>query len=133
MPTEMQRPWLTALARLCLAARLPCLAAAALITVSHFAFGATPKAVNFVPPPWDLLLHALLYGTIAFLANIGTGGSRPLLVFFVVCLLGAADETIQLFEPGRHANWTDLLADMLGALAGAFSSRALMEHAPTQS
>lgn len=133
MPTETQRPRLTALARLCLAARLPCLAAAILITVSHFVFGATPQAVDLVPPPWDLLLHALLYGTIAFLANTGMGGTRPLTVFFVVCLLATADEAIQLFEPGRHASWTDLLADMLGALAGAFSSRALMEHAPTQS
>lgn len=112
--------------------RSTCLGLAALILTAHFALGATPKAVNFVPAPWDLLLHALLYGTIAFLANAGLGGGRPMAVFAMACLIGTADEALQLFEPGRHADWTDLLADMLGALAGAFSARALLEHAPAR-
>ena len=118
--------------RLMIGARSACLALAALIVVSHFAFGATPMAVNIVPAPWDLLLHALLYGTIAFLANVGLGGKRPMMIFAVACLIGTADEALQLFEPGRHADWMDLLADMLGALAGAFASRAVLEHAPAR-
>lgn len=130
MPIEAERVVKPVRSRLIGALRAACLALAALIVASHFAFGATPKAVNFVPAPWDLLLHALLYGTIAFLANLGLGGGRPMTVFALACLIGTADEALQLFEPGRHADWSDLLADMLGALAGAFSARALLDHAP---
>ncbi|MCC6658422.1 MAG: VanZ family protein [Rhodocyclaceae bacterium] len=130
MPIEAGNAVKPGPSRLVVGLRAACLALAALIAVSHFAFGATPKAVNFVPAPWDLLLHALLFGTIAFLANVGLGGGRPMAVFALACLIGSADEALQLFEPGRHADWSDLLADMLGALVGAFSARALLDHAP---
>ena len=125
MPIEPQaagRPIL----RLTRTARGVCIALAGMIVLGHFSFGATPAAVGLVPFPLDKLAHVLLYGVIAFLLSAGIGGNRPLLAFALVSLLGTADEFYQEFLPGRQGDWSDVLSDMIGALAGAFAGHALL-------
>ena len=108
-------------------ARRTCLLLALLMIAGHFSFGATPAAVGLVPFPLDKLAHVLLFGAFAFLLNAGLGGYRPLLAFALVGFLGAADEFYQSFLPGREGDWSDVLSDLIGALIGAFSVRALLE------
>ena len=130
MPIEAGNAVKPGPSRLVVGLRAACLALAALIAVSHFAFGATPKAVNFVPAPWDLLLHALLFGTIAFLANVGLGGGRPMAVFALAAVDDIGSESLRDSEQISQADGRYKMADMLGALVGAFSARALLDHAP---
>ena len=83
-----------------------------------------PKVVGF-----DKVAHFGVYGGLAFLAARGAHGYGSTLrraAFFGALLAaayGATDEVHQSFVPGRTMEFGDLIADALGALAGAFTWR----------
>ena len=58
-----------------------------------------------------------MFGGVAFLLWAGLGGRQALLVCALTVLLGALDETRQMFVPGRDPDLHDLYADGLGATA----------------
>jgi VanZ family protein len=80
-----------------------------------------------LPRGSDKAAHLLEYGILGFLAARALLLSRPrgslpgaiLLGTVLAVLFGASDEIHQIFVPGRTAEWADLVADLLGALAGA--------------
>jgi VanZ family protein len=82
-----------------------------------------PLPVYF--PGIDKCIHFILYAgfgvclTWGFL-RLTTLRDRPRLGFVLAlgALASGLDELHQMFVPGRTAEWTDLLADMLGLLAG---------------
>jgi len=67
---------------------------------------------------WDKLDHFIAYFGLALLATLGWGLRRSLLwVFLGVLALGAGLEGLQALV-GRDAEWGDMLANSLGAVAG---------------
>jgi VanZ family protein len=75
-------------------------------------------AVQIVDATWDKAIHFLYFGTMAFLLWIATGKRWAIWVWLVVVLIGAADETLQAFTPGRTCDVEDWLADSIGAASG---------------
>ncbi len=85
--------------------------------------GALPLAVDMFTPPWDLLAHASVFAFVGVAAGVasGTRGWRLLLFSLLGALvIGSLDEWHQLHLPGRHADWQDLLADLIGGSLGVF-------------
>ncbi|WP_234553521.1 VanZ family protein [Thermus caliditerrae] len=70
-----------------------------------------------LPHPWDKGAHFLAYLFLGLLLRLGLGRFLP--AFLLAALYGALDEWHQSFVPGREAFGLDLLADALGAWAGA--------------
>ncbi|CAN0438440.1 unnamed protein product [Phaeothamnion confervicola] len=99
-------------------------AAVALAAVLGAVFigGAQPFAVNLIPAPWDKLAHFMLFALISAAIGLASGRTGARMVSLAVAgtlLLGMGDELRQWYLPGRNAGLDDLLADLLGALAGA--------------
>lgn len=72
-------------------------------------------------PGGDKLGHFFIIGGFAFTLNhalhcrtVAVGGNPVLLGSLIVLVLAAAEETSQLFIPGRNFNLSDLAADALG-------------------
>ena len=82
-------------------------------------------AERIVEATWDKAVHASVYGGIAFLLWVGFAGRGALLICALVVLVGATDETIQMFTPGRDPDLHDLYADALGATAVLLFLQAL--------
>ena len=85
-------------------------------------WGAHPASVNLAPAPWDKFLHGTTFATISCGIGFASGlqGSRGLIIAISGALLiGVLDEWRQVYLPGRHPSWDDLLADAVGSLAGA--------------
>jgi VanZ family protein len=74
-------------------------------------------AVKIVENTWDKAVHFLFFGTMAFLLWVATAKRWPLAVWLTVAFIGAADETLQAYTPGRTSDIHDWLADGLGAAA----------------
>ena len=74
-------------------------------------------AERIVQATWDKLVHASVFGGIALLLWAGFAGRGALLVCTLAILLGALDETRQIFVPGRDPDLHDLYADGLGVVA----------------
>ncbi len=94
----------------------------AMIAGGLFIGGAQPFAVNLIPPPWDKSAHFALFALISAAIGLASGRSGARMVLLAVAgalLLGLVDEWHQGFLPGRNAGLDDLLADLLGAIAGA--------------
>lgn len=88
-----------------------------LMLAALFIGGAQPQAVGLIPAPWDKLVHIGYFFVLAFLM----ARFIPLSVMWAAafCLLVAvADETHQMFLPGRLASWEDGLADVIGVGLG---------------
>ena len=77
---------------------------------------------------WDKLIHAVEYLPLGFLLTgwLANWKRTPrgrlfliVVVFAMVLVLGALDETHQFFVPGRTASVGDLLADVVGGTLGA--------------
>lgn len=92
---------------------LGCLGAA-LLASSLFSLGTTPLAVNVANEPWDKLLHFATFAALAACIMVGGGGRHPWPALGITLLLAVLDEGAQLFEPGRHPGFDDLLADGVG-------------------
>lgn len=92
-----------------------CLALAAAIVLLLFYLGSLPIAVGLFPDPWDKLAHFALFGAIAGLLWLGLGGQAALGVVGAVAVIGALDEWHQASLPGRSADYTDFLTDVIAA------------------
>jgi VanZ family protein len=101
------RPWLR------WSAALLCM----VLVLAMFWLGSRPSASDLIPsPPLDKLLHFVVYGGYATLAWVASGG-RGLHGVLVALAIGFTDEGLQSLAPGRVADWTDIAADVAGALA----------------
>lgn len=116
---------------------LPALALAGLIVT----LSGLPKLPGGIalPHPWDKVVHASAFATLAFLLEWGLQGPRRWptyrrhgFAFLVLLLFAATDEWHQSFVPGRDASFGDWLADAFGTFVGLgvaslpmLSSRAL--------
>ncbi|HEX7004215.1 MAG TPA: VanZ family protein [Trueperaceae bacterium] len=78
-------------------------------------------AEPFEIPDWlpaDKLVHAGLYAVLAALLYLA--GLGPVASVVVTALYGVTDEIHQMFVPGRNPELLDLLADLVGAVAGVW-------------
>jgi VanZ family protein len=92
------------------------------VILNLFFWGTQPIAINLVPAPWDKFLHGITFTVLAFGIGFASGlqGSRMMVVAFSGALLtGVLDEWHQLYLPGRHPGWDDLMEDTIGGLIGA--------------
>jgi VanZ family protein len=81
----------------------------------------------------DKLVHGVLYLVLGLLCGRGLGATtslgRPTLVALaaaVATAYGVTDELHQLLTPRRSCDWHDVVADAVGALAGAALSTRFM-------
>jgi VanZ family protein len=99
-------------------------------------------ARKIVQALWDKTVHFLYFGTMAFLMWIATGKRWPFAIWLAVAFIGAADETLQAYTPGRTSDINDWLADAFGSAAalfiaqrvikpGSIGDRPLVPHAGT--
>ena len=113
MPTSLVLPRLEATPAL----RALCLAGAIGMAAQVLFLIEPPIAQVVLAHVWDKCVHFLYFGTMAGFLYIAAGGRRPIAVWLLVAVIGALDETQQLFVPGRTADVLDWLADALGAAA----------------
>jgi VanZ family protein len=97
--------------------RLLAFAGVALVAVQLLLLPEPAFAERLIELTWDKLVHASVFGGVAFLLWAGLGGRHAFLVCALTVLLGALDETHQMFVPGRDQDLHDLYADGLGATA----------------
>lgn len=102
------------------------LAAAAVLVLSLFV--SAPATGGLLASPWDKLVHFGFFGCITLLLAIGFGG-RVHLAFIAAVLAGVADESYQAFLPTRHADWGDLLTDVVAATCAALLARHFLAGA----
>ena len=93
------------MARLCLA----------ILIIALFVGGSQPIAVDLFAPPWDKIVHSLVYGGMLILARIAFPKTYLFMLFLLVVGIGVLDEVHQLYVAGRHPGLDDLLADTIGA------------------
>jgi VanZ family protein len=98
-----------------LLARLGLLAWVAFVLWSSLAPASmVPLAANVS----DKVLHAMAYGLLAALATLSLKHPRPLVVLVTVVAFGLLLEVLQRQTGYRTFEWTDLLADAVGAVVG---------------
>jgi VanZ family protein len=91
------------------------------LPVGLFIGGAQPVAVGLVPPPWDKLVHALVFAVLAAAVGLASGLRGRVMLAVAFCgavAVGALDEWHQMYLPGRSAGWDDLAADTIGSALG---------------
>lgn len=96
------------------------------VPLGLFIGGAQPVAVGLIPPPYDKMVHALVFAVLAAAMGYASGwrGWRMVLLAFGGALaVGVLDEWHQMVLPGRSAGWDDLAADAVGAALGAWALR----------
>lgn len=103
------------------------------VGVCFFFLGTRSYAALLVPqPPFDKLAHMIVFGGFAASAWIMAGARGLLLPVILACALGALDESLQAFTPGRDADLMDLVADLVGAVLAAhlmrFAQSALLRR-----
>jgi VanZ family protein len=90
--------------------------AGAILVVIQVLFLAEPAfARQLIAATSDKLVHASVFGGLAFLLWAALGARWPLAVWLVVVLIGGFDEILQWFQPDRTTDVRDLLADAFGA------------------
>jgi len=99
------------------AVRALCFAAVAAIAFQLLFLDEPTFAERIVQATWDKAVHATVFGGIAFLLWVGSAGRGAFLIWSAVVLVGALDETHQMFVPGRDPDLHDLYADGMGAAA----------------
>jgi VanZ family protein len=105
--------------------RALCLVAVVAVAIQLCLLPEPGFAERIVDATWDKAVHATVYGGIAFLLWVGFAGRGAFLIWALVVLVGAADETLQMFTPGRDPDLHDLYADALGAMAVLLFLQAL--------
>lgn len=118
--TSASRVWRTALVLL-------------FIAVAYLALTPTPPAN--VDLGWDKLNHVAAFAALAFAARLGFPDTRRgrKLSLWGLFSYGAAIEIVQLFVPGRAAEWGDLFADSIGIACGALLAAGLLRLMGTTS
>jgi VanZ family protein len=86
-----------------------------------------PSARPETPLP-HYLEHLVAFGILGILFSI-TYRSRPMIVALAGVAFAIALECAQLWVPGRHARWLDLVMDALGFCIGAGMGRAMSQYA----
>lgn len=81
---------------------------------------------SFLPEGTDKIVHAIMYGSLAFCAfcyaypldlkRRARVGEPEAFVLFIPLMVGMLDEFLQGFTPGRSQDAFDLMADMTGAV-----------------
>jgi len=95
---------------------------AVLTVVGLFVLGAQPFAVGFVPPPFDKLAHAFLFGAMFLVLD----RALVLPLWLAICIplmLSAADELHQIWLPGRQPGLADWLAGVFGVAIALIARR----------
>ena len=83
---------------------------------------ATPSYVPYL----DKLIHFIGYGLVAFCITLLFFGKKIYTALFCgVGLLAVSTELLQMFAPGRTASWQDLLANVVGIIAGTIMALVL--------
>ncbi len=93
----------------------------------------TPRPPEGVDLGWDKLNHLLAFATLAVCACLSAPDCGARHRWLLVGLLGFGGliEVVQLFVPGRSAEWSDLLADAIGVAAGAVVAAVVLRAAST--
>ena len=103
--------------------RLVAAAGVLVLTLAILVGGRVPEAVQLVSHLSDKLLHACAYGVLAGCWCVALGGRRRFAAIAAAVCTGMLDEWLQRSLPGRQADVADLVADALGAVAGAWAAR----------
>lgn len=102
-----------------------------------FVVSGSPNPFPFVPKgllTQDKLIHAAVYALLALLVRLALAGTRLaagpalLLAFGLASAYGVSDEFHQSFVPNRDASAGDLVADAVGALAGAAAAGVVLRR-----
>jgi VanZ family protein len=113
------------------ALRALCLAGFCGMTAQLLLFAEPNFALKIVDATWDKAVHFTYFGTMAFLLWIAAGKRGPLFVWLAVAAIGAADETLQAFTPGRTSDFFDWLADALGSAAALLLAQRIVPPTST--
>ena len=98
----------------------------AIAVIGQLLFLAEPAfAEKIVEATWDKGVHILVFGGLALLLWVTLGARWPLLVFALVVIVGAVDETRQIYTPGRTADLNDFFADGFGAAVAMIMVQAI--------
>jgi MYXO-CTERM domain-containing protein len=93
-----------------------------LLSIAFLLLGGQPGVPRALRGISDWVLHAVAYLVLAVVAGRAAllwGLRWPLVVaFFYTAAHGAGLELLQYFNPPRRAEWSDLVADVAGALLG---------------
>lgn len=81
-----------------------------------FIGGEAPGAGNLFAPPWDKVVHLLVFGSIGVLVALSFPAFPTAAILPIVAAIGATDEFHQTFLPGRQAGFDDWLADLAGGM-----------------
>lgn len=106
--------------------RLVCLVLAGVLVAQVLVTGNDPGNRDLFPAPWDKLVHACFYATVAGLLLLANDLRAPAAVFAVTVAVGVVDELIQTQVPTRHADALDLAMDAIGALVAVTIYRAMV-------
>jgi hypothetical protein len=99
-----------------------------LIGIGAYA-GVLPTSIRFLPH-YDLVMHLLLIGGVAFFAD-GALAHRPLYRGFgslggaAVLLVAGIEEWAQRFSPRRTSSWSDFAADVVGVILFVWAARRI--------
>jgi VanZ family protein len=99
----------------CLPVRLFCLLAFVAATLKLLTTGDPASEASWLAAVWDKLLHFTFFAGLAVLAWLAAAGRSSGMVWVLVMIVGALDETRQAFLPTRSADMLDLVANGMGA------------------
>ena len=103
-----------------------------LVTAMLF-FGSQPGAEAVIPaPPWDKLAHLFVFGGFAALGWVVLGARSYLGPVLLTGIIGLMDEGMQYYAPGRTADITDIVADLIGATMALLVLKLLRDQAIRQ-
>ncbi len=101
----------------------PALSLAVAMALVLSLFASAPFIGGLLPSPWDKLVHLGFFGCLTLLLAIAFGRRNILFALMAAIAVGMADEGYQALLPARHADWADLLADVIAAACAALLAR----------
>ena len=108
------------------ALRILCGFAAVMMVVQVWFLAPPNYAPRLIDLMWDKSVHCLYFGTMAFLTWVAAGKRGPLWVWLLISAIGAADEILQAYTPGRDSDIHDWYADTIGAALAMLIARFLL-------